>query len=100
MIAFVMIMRDVLGHALLEVLLAERHDSIQTLMFDGPNKALSMGIQIRRPPRRLHDADAAIAQQPAHRLAPLGVPITNQYAMRAQQPFIRPRQRASYLPHE
>ncbi len=40
MIAFVMIMHDVLGHGLPEVPLAKRNDSIQTFMFDGPDEAL------------------------------------------------------------
>ena len=63
MIAFVMIVRDVLGHGLPEVPLAERNDAIETFLFDGPDEALGVGIRIRRPPRRLHNADAAIAQQ-------------------------------------
>ena len=100
MIAFVMIMLDVLGHDLPKVPLAQRNDAIETFLFDGPNEALSMGIRIRRPPRRLHNADASLAQQLPYRAAPLRVPITNQYAMRAQQPVIRHRQRASDLPHE
>jgi len=38
MIAFVMIMRDVLGHGLAEVPLAERNDAIETFLFDGPDE--------------------------------------------------------------
>ena len=48
-IAFVMIVRDVLGHGLLEVPLAERNDAIETFLFDGPDEALGVGIRIRRP---------------------------------------------------
>jgi hypothetical protein len=43
-----------------------------------------MSIRIRRPPRRLHNPDAAIAQQPPYLSAPFRVPIANQHAMRAQ----------------
>ena len=64
MIAFLMVVDDVLGHGLLEVTLAEGNDAIETFMFDGANEALGMGVRIRRPPRRLHHPNAAIAQQP------------------------------------
>jgi hypothetical protein len=84
MIALVMIVCDVLGHGLLEVPLAEGNDAIETFMFDGADEALGVRIRIRRPPRRLHNPDAAIAQQPPHLSAPFGVPIANQHAMRAQ----------------
>jgi hypothetical protein len=64
------------------------------------DEALSVGIRIRRPPRRLHHANASLIQQLPYRRAPLRVPIANQYAMRAQQPVIRRRQRATNLPHK
>jgi hypothetical protein len=51
MIAFVMIVRDALGHGLPKVLLAEWNEAIQTFMFDRPHEALSMRIRVRRPPR-------------------------------------------------
>ena len=70
MIAFVMIMHDILGHGLPEVPLAERNDAIETFLFDGPDEALGVGIRIRRPPRRLHNSDAPIAQQPPYFCAP------------------------------
>ena len=78
MIAFAMIMRDVLRHGVPKVPFAKWNDAIETFLFDSPDEALGVGIRIRRPPRRLHDADAAIAQQP----------------------IIRHRERASDLPHE
>ena len=40
MIAFVMTMRDVLGHGVSQVPLAERSDAIATFRFDGPEEAL------------------------------------------------------------
>ncbi len=48
MIAFLMIVDDVLGHGLLEVTLAEGNDAIETFMFDGANEALGMGIGVSR----------------------------------------------------
>ena len=35
-------------------------------MFDGPDEALGVGIRIWRPPGRLHNPNAAIAQQPSY----------------------------------
>jgi len=83
MIALAMIVDDVLGHGLLEVPLAEGNYAIETFMFDGADEALGVGIRIRRPPRRLHNPDAAIAQQSPYLSAPFRVPIANQYARRA-----------------
>ena len=84
MIAFVMIVNDILGDRLPEVALAERNYPIQAFMLDGPDEALSVGIRIRRPPRRLHNSNAFITQQPADVCTPFRIPIANQYAMRAQ----------------
>jgi hypothetical protein len=67
-------------------------------MCDEADEALGVGIRIRCPPRRLHNPDAAMAQQPPCLSAPFGVPIANQRAMRAQWPVVRPRQRATDLP--
>ena len=66
MIAFVMIVRDVLGHGLSEVPLAERNDAIETLLFDGPDEALGVGVGIGRLNRRLHHMYAGILQQLSH----------------------------------
>ena len=94
MIAFVMIMRDVLGHGLPEVPLAERNDAIETFLFDGPDEALGVGIGIGRLKRRLHHMYAGILQHLSHVRAPLVVTITNQHAMGAQQ-AVRRGQRAT-----
>jgi hypothetical protein len=99
MIVFVMIVHDILGHGLLEVPLAHRNNAMETFMLDGPDEALSVGIRIRRAPRRLHYPDA-FTQQPAYLSAPFRVPITNQDAMRAHWRVIRSRQGATDLPHE
>jgi hypothetical protein len=47
-IAFVMIVRELLGHGLPKVLLAERNEAIEIFIFVRPNEALSMRIRIRR----------------------------------------------------
>ena len=73
MIAFVMIVRDVVRHGQPKVPLAEWNNAIETFLFDGPDEALGVGIRIRRPPRRLHNPNAAIAQQPSYLSAPFRV---------------------------
>ena len=84
MIAFAMIMRDVFRQSVPKVPFAKWNDAIETFLFDGPDEALSVGIRIRRPPRRLHNSNAFITQQPADFGAPFRIPIANEYAMRAQ----------------
>ena len=97
MIAFAMILRDVLGHGLAEVPLAQWNEAIETFLFDRADEPLSVGICIRRPPRRLHNPDALITQQPAYLSAPFRVPIADEHAMRAQESVIRHRQRTTDL---
>ena len=46
MIAFVMIVRDVLRHGLPEMPLAEQNQAIETFLFDGPHEALGVGIRM------------------------------------------------------
>src|SRR5687767_303475 len=100
MIAFTMIMRDVLGHGVPNVPFAKGNDAIEAFLFDGPDETLSVGIRIRRPPRGLHNPNAALIQQPPYLFAPFRVPVANQYVMRAQWAVLRHRQRAPDLPHE
>ena len=97
MITLVMITLDVLGRVP-EVPLAERNDAMETFLFDGPTKRSAWafafgarhGVCTTQMPPSLNSS----------RTAPLRVSIANQYAMRAQQPVIRHRQRATDLPHE
>ncbi len=99
MIAFAMIMRDVLGHGVPKVPFAKWNDgSRHSCLMD--RRSAQRRIRIRRPRRRLHHTDASLTQQLSDRRAPLRVPIANQYAMRAQQPVIRRRHRATDLPHK
>jgi hypothetical protein len=85
MIAFVMMVRDGLGHGLPTVPLAERNDAIEALLFDGPDEALGVSIGMGRLKRRLHNMYAGILQHLSQVAAPLVITITNQHAMGAQQ---------------
>ncbi len=69
MIAFAMIVRDVLGQGLPEMPLAERNDAIETFLFDGPDEALGVRVRIGRLKRRLHDmyAELSDAESPSAR---------------------------------
>jgi hypothetical protein len=80
-----------------KVTLAQRHDSIEALVFDRPHKPLGIGIRIGRLKRCLHDLHPALAEQAAHLPAPLPIAITEQDAMARQDALIRCRQCAADL---
>ena len=78
MIPFLVVVRDKRRQQATQVGLPEHDDPIQTFLLDRPDKPLGVRIAIRRPTRRLHDADAHRGQRLPERRAPLGVPITEQ----------------------
>ena len=57
MIPLAVIMRDVFGDRLSEVALADRDDSIEAFFHDRLHEALRVRVRIRRPIRRVHDAN-------------------------------------------
>jgi hypothetical protein len=59
MIPLAVIMRDVFGDCLSEVALADRDDSTEALFLDRSHEALRVRVRIRRPIRRLHDANSS-----------------------------------------
>jgi hypothetical protein len=59
--AFAVVMRDILGDGLPEVVLSERHKAIQTFLFDGAHEALGMGVGIRRAVGGLHDSKPGVS---------------------------------------
>ena len=100
MIPFTVIVVDELRDGLSEVALAERNHPVETFFFDGSHEALRVGIRIRRPHGRQHDANPGVAQHPPHVLAPCPIAIADQDRVIAQQPDVRCRQRATDLAHE
>jgi len=46
-----------------DALLAERHDSVHALGFDGPDKSLGKGVQISSPRSQVQGLDTAVLQR-------------------------------------
>ena len=65
MVAFAMVVRDVLRNGASQMALAQRDPPIQTLGLDGPHKALRMRIAIRRAHGRLNDVDTTCSRRGA-----------------------------------
>lgn len=82
-----------------EMALPERHDPIETLMFDRPHKSFGIGVRIGRLKRCLHDVHSGLAQQALHIPAPLPVTVTDQHPMIAQQ-AVGCGERSTDLAHE
>ena len=57
-----------------------RNHTIQAFFFDRADEPFGMGICIRRPIRRLDDADPRVVQAHSHRLTPLSIPVADQHA--------------------
>jgi hypothetical protein len=68
-----MIVLDELRDGPSEVTLANRNESIQALLFDGPHEPLGVGIGIRRSPWRLDDVNPRILQESPGVVTPLSV---------------------------
>ena len=63
MVALAMVMDHEVGERPSEVPLTQRNQPIQTLLFDGPNKALRMGIAVRGTERCLDHAHTRPLEQ-------------------------------------
>ncbi len=56
MIAFTVVVCDVFIYDQAQMFLAERHDAIETFLFDRANEPLGMRVCVRRADRRLNQA--------------------------------------------
>ena len=99
MIPLAMIVIDEFLEGPSEMALPERHDPIETLMFDRPHKSFGIGVRIGRLKRCLHDVHSGLAQQALHIPAPLPVTVTDQHPMIAQQ-AVGCGERSTDLAHE
>src|SRR5262249_23804408 len=92
-----MIVGDKLCYRPTKMTLTERNQSIETLFLDRADEALGKGVGIRRPIRRLNDAESRVLQTCTHRFTPLRVAVADQHATRLA---IGHRERARHLAHE
>ena len=75
MIPLMMIVFDEFPNRPSEVPLADRNHPIETFLFDRSDESFRVRIRIRRPQRRLHDADPRIGEQLSDLLTPFAVAI-------------------------
>ena len=62
--------------------LAEHHDAVEALLFDGPHEALRVGVQIRAPWRQLDRLGAAALEDLAESTSEEWIPVVNQVPRR------------------
>ena len=84
MVAFVMVVRDILTDRASQVALAERDHSMQTLKLDGPHEPFCMCVTVRSADKCLHNVDTGGAQEREHRATPFYDAIANQHRARVQ----------------
>ena len=99
-IPFPVIVLDEFVQRVTEVSLPQRNHPVETFFFDRPDKALGVGIRVRRTRWRQCDANARIGESASYRRAPLPIPIADQHAMPGQQAIVRRRRHPSHLAHE
>ena len=99
MIPLAMIVIDEFLEGPTEMVLAERHDPIEALVFDRPHKSFGVRVRIGRLKRCPHDVHSGLAQHALHILAPLSVTVTDQHPTIAQQ-AVDCGERSTDLAHE
>jgi hypothetical protein len=77
MIPFTMVVRHEFCDGPPEMAFTERHHPIETLFFDRPHEAFGVSIRVGRLDRRLHDADARVAEHAPHFPTPLPIAVTD-----------------------
>ena len=96
MVAFAAIMLDMVSDGAAQVILAERHDAIETLRLDRQHESLRVGIQVRRPCRKGHHGYAAVLQHSAELGCVQRVPVEDRIPEEQADDF--PKRVTSGLP--
>ena len=87
-IPFVVIVFEELGNSMAQGRFAEENQSLQTLLFDAPVKALQMRIQIGGTRRQYDRFNSCLAQDAAKRLGKSRIAIHDEVAFALQEPVI------------
>ena len=95
-----MVMRYELGDGVSKVALPERHDAMQTFLFDGAYEALGVCIGIRGAIRRLDHPQPCVRELVPDGATPLGIPIADEHLVVGECPVVGEDQRAGHLVHE
>ena len=97
---FRIVVGDVLGNRPAAVPFAQRHQPVETLVFDRPDEAFRVGVRVRCPAGRLDDPEPRLLDVPAYGLTPLRIAIADQYPVVYEGPLIGKYERAGHLLHE
>ena len=65
--------------------LAEHHDAVEALLFDGPHEELRVGVQIRAPRRQLDRLNTAAPEDVAEGTSEEWIPVVNQVPRAAEK---------------
>ena len=83
-----------------KVALPERHNAMQTFLFDGAYEALGVRIGIRGAIRRLDHPQPCVRELVPDRTTPLRIPIAEEHPVAGERPIVGEDQRAGNLVHE
>ncbi len=75
---FAMVVRHEFGDGVSKVAFPERHDAMQTFLFDGADEALGVCVGIRGAIRRLDDPQPSVRELVSDSPTPLGIPIADE----------------------
>ena len=76
---FAMVVRHELRDGVSKVALPERHNAMQTFLFDGAYEALGVRIGIRGALRRLDHSQPGVRELVPNRATPLRIPIAEEH---------------------
>ena len=82
MVALAVVVLNVLPHEEAHVALTERDHSIETFLFDRPNKPFGVRVEIGTPRRQPDGLDPAAGQDFGHDTSVERIPVVNQMARR------------------
>ena len=100
MIAFTVIVGEKFGHRPAKVAFTERDHLVQAFLLDRADKALRVGIAVRRTERCLHDSYASSLEKVPNGEVPLPISVANQDGRRAEGSLYRVSQVTHRLDHE
>ena len=86
MVSLSVVVLDVLMDDEAEVTLPEENHPVETLLFDGTDKSLGIGVQVRASRRELDRLDTAASEDLAKRASEERVAIVDQVGRSAQKP--------------
>ena len=98
-VSLAVIVLDVLPREEAQVAVTERDHSIETFLFDRPNKPLGIRVEIGTPRRQPKGLDPGAGQDVGNDTGIEGIPVVNEIARGPEKPINGIRERADHLLH-